>query len=52
MADEMEGLMEWDELPADNSQAWFGLLLCCGSAAVSLKILAWVAVSVGRFIMQ
>lgn len=47
-----EGCDEWDELPLDGAEAWFGLLLMAGSGVVTCKILAWIAGSVLPFITQ
>ena len=47
-----DAVAEWDELPIDGSDAWCGLLLLAGSSVVSLRIVGWVIVEVGKILMQ
>ena len=45
------GWDEWDELPSDGSEAWFGAVLMLGSSVVSVKILTWAAVFAAHYVM-
>ena len=44
--------LDWGDRRTQGRDGWVGLLLCLGSAVVSLKVLGWAIVTTGGFIMR
>ncbi len=47
-ANESDETSEWDELPTDGADAWFGMLLVVLSGGFGIKALLWTGGMVSR----